>query len=384
MKNKKIILIGLIFICVVAVVYAFGRKGNRNILLVPVPYSEKEILEYLENHYNEKFAIKEEIALHENTKNKSYVAYPISNETIEFYVYDALEGGIGLWGSTPQSRKVYDTYTNSLLLKDLPTLKSIYLDISVEEYNVNNGYFVTNLTSGSYMQEITLSFDNSYHNVDNVSNKFIEVYNYIQDNLSKYKAAHTKISISTIGVRTEIDGSTLNVQDIKNNIIGYLVAKYREDGNYELFDIPADIKEKYPVKDIGWGNLLTKVYVNGELFDIKHYDTVKAVYSDGNLQIDGIDILLSGLKNHLELVDYNTFSNIDKIEDEIIYAYEKEDNIYILTKGDRGGISIYKYENSEISFIKDGWESMSSQELDKYFGVKVSYDFEKEILNIKY
>ncbi|MDD2409828.1 MAG: hypothetical protein PHD03_03815 [Bacilli bacterium] len=384
MKNKKIIVIGLIVIGLIAFAFTYD-KMVRKIHLITVPYSKAEILKYLEKHYNEKFAIKNEITLDKGTKDKVYIAYPINNKTVKFYVYDEYVGGyIGLGDSKGPLRELKDTYTNALLLKDLPNLQSIYPDLSVKEYNINYEFFVANLRSGSYMQDITLSFNNSYHDVDNVANKFIEIFNYVKDNISKYKTAHTKIRIDILGVSAQIDGDFPNIQDIKENITDYLIHKYRENDNNALFDIPPNIKEKYPVKNIGWGNLLTKVYVNGELFGIKQYDKVKAIYNNGNLKFDGIDVLIPGLKTHLKLVDYNSFNNLIKIEETIIFAYEIDNNIYILTQGKREGVSIYKYENSDVNFIKDGWESMSSQELNKYFGIKTSYDFEKEILNIEY
>lgn len=395
MKNKKLIIIGLIVICVIGIIFIFGNKIARKIPLVTVPYSKAEILKYLEKNYNEKFSIKQEITLNEETKNIVYIAYPISNETIEFYVLDNYDGGyIGLGGAKGPSRDLHDTYTNALLLRDLSNLKSIYPNISLEEYDVNNQYFTNSIWMGSAFQEIKLSF-NSYSDVENLSNKFNEIYTYVKDNLSKYKTAHTKIQIETNGVYAEIGDGIPDLEVVKDNIIRWLVDSYREKGNNEIFDIPVNLKEKHRVKDIGWGNLITKVYVNDKLVDIEHYKKVRIFYDGGCLQtsIGEIVEIIPELKNHLKLVDYNNFKNLNKIssEEEIIFAYEKDSNVYILTEDkNRGWTYIYQYENSDISRIEwDGSYNLTcndafKQRLDKYFGITTHYDFKKEILHLNY
>jgi hypothetical protein len=375
---------------------------------INVPYTEGEVLMCLKNRYNEDFAIKEWVVL--NERDKVYVVYPINDETVEFYVGSDTTRSISIRGI------LVDTYTNALLLKDLPALKNIYPDISVKEFDINYTFIFANLT------EIILSF-NSYQDVENVSNKFIEVHNYVEDNISKYKAIDMQIKISIEipsywhtkghgGYASYVPSSfTLNSQVIQNSITDSLIYNYRKEGNHELFNIPVNIREKYPVKDIGWGNRITKIYLNGELFEREQLDGVKATYSDGDLKFNGIDALIPILKSELEefkldykyikgkRYDYNEMEFIltnersgeyrsnnysERETEEIIYSYKKDNNIYILTQGDRGGISIYQYKNPDVNFLEDGWSSLSSQELNKYFGIKASYDFEKEILNLEY
>ena len=160
MKNKKLI-IGLIVICIIGIIFTLRNKMVRRIPFVTVPYSETEILNYLEKNYNEKFLIKQEISLNEDTKDIVYIAYPISNETLEFYVLDRYDNGyIDLGTSKGPSRDLSDTYTNALLLKDLSKLKEIYPNISLEEYDVDNEYFINSIWMGSAFQEVKLSLDN--------------------------------------------------------------------------------------------------------------------------------------------------------------------------------------------------------------------------------
>lgn len=396
MKNKKKIIISSIVFCITLLLFTFGNMIVRKIPFVTIPYSNREILRYLKKNYNQKFVIKEEVILNEDEKDIVYIVSPKNDETLEFYVIDRYDGGSFWLGGSGPSRNLLDTYTNALLLQELPILKNIYSNISIEEYDVNSEYFTNSLWTGSSYQKINLSF-NSYSEIDNVVDKYIEIYNYIQNNVSKYKPVHTEIQIETRGIYTEIGNTPPTVQNVKDNIIKWLVVAYRENGNNDIFNIPADLKEKYPIKDIGWGNNITKVYVNDNPIYIEQYKNIKMFYVNGCLQISIAEIvnLLPELKNHLVLVDYKNFKNLEEIlsDEEVFFAYLKDNNTYILTQDkNRGWSYIYKYENSEITRIY--WDESYitfidfndefKQRLDKYFGIKTSYDFEKEILNIYY
>ena len=397
MKKKQIIIISLIVFGVILSIFTFGNKIARKIPLVTVPYSKAEILRYLENNYHEKFIIKKEITLNEETKDLVYIVAPKNNESLEFYVLDEYDNGyIGLGGSKGPSRELHDTYTNALLLNDLPKLKNIYPNINLEEYSVNDQYFISGIWMGSTFQRINLSFS-SYHEVDNVAEKFMELYLYIKDNFAKYKPAHTTIKIETNGVYAEVGDSPPNIESIKDNMLRWLIENYREKGNQQIFEIPARIKEKHLVKDIGWGNQITKVYVNNNLVNIQHYQKVKIFYLGGCLQISVGEILeiIPELKNKLKTVNHSTFEKLNKIpsEEDIIFAYEKDHNIYLLTENKSNGwTAIYQYKSADINQIEWDHTYISSltcndttlNRSEKYFGIKITYDFEKEILHFNY
>ena len=87
--------------------------------------------------------------------------------------------------------------------------------------------------------------------------------------------------------------------------------------------------------------------------NVEQYKRISIDYFYGCLQIyiDEIFELIPELKTYLKLVDYNDFKNLNKIstEEKIIFAYEKDNNIYILTENINGVWTyLYKYENDNI------------------------------------
>ena len=397
MKNKKTIVRIITVVCVVVFVSLFGNKIARLIPLVTVQYSKTEMLSYLKRNYKEKFKIKEEIPLDKNEKDRVYIAYPVNDETVEFYVLDRYDNGyIGFGGSKGPSRELFDTYTNALLAKDLHNIEAIYPYISGENYKPDYEYFLSNLWMGSHYQEIDLSY-NLYRYVEEVANKYVEICKYIGDNIAKYKNVHTKIQIKTKGFSFEIGNGVPSVEKVKYNLVGWLIKNHRENRNRDIFSIPADVKEKYSVEDIGNGNYITTVIINGEIIDTGRYRRINMDYIDGGLRIDIGQILrlMPGLESSLLKIDYTGFQNLNKIpsEEDIIFAYEVEDGVFIITKNySYGAAYIYRYENHDISQIDWSFYAAEgtavndnfSEKLKRCFEISVSYDFEKEILYLEY
>ena len=383
MSKKRKVLVSVLIIIVVLTMLLIKVIQYTGIFgLWSISYTKTQIINHLEKKYDEKFIIKEEVENIEDNKDKFYIVYPVSDKTLEFFVQDeAPSYSIGLGGGSVSYREIHDTYTNSLLKKDLINLEKIYPKIYLEEYK-NTDY--NSIWFGSSYQTIELYFSNTYQEIDNFVYEIVEMYNYIQKNLNKYKITdnNTIIKIEAPGIALKVDNDTPRFTEIKENILNYLLYNFRENNNPEIYNIPADIKEKYEVKDIGWGNFITKIYINDNLFALEHFKNVKIVYKDEMASIDVSEIfeLILDLKNNLDLVEYNNLKNIDKIEGEIMLAYTKDNNIYILAEDDRGYVNIYEYLEGNIDLQE--WDYKDG--LNKYFGVTISYDFEKEILHINY
>ena len=389
--KKSIILIGflIILLFVIYELFIFLEGSKKEVK----PFSEGQVLQYLEDNYKEKFAIRYEVELPSDSKDKLYVVYPLVNPNFEFYVYDRYVSPSFIAGSYKSAkRELNDNYTYLLVSNDLSNIRNIYPNITIKDNSKDdNSYFY--LRFDSFEVQLDMEFVFSYGDLDNISNKYMEVFNYLTDNISKYKNTHTSILLKANDITHTVGTKPVSSEIIKDEILKRLVYSYREFEDSKIYDIPASVKENYKVENIGYGNDTTKIYVNNREVNVVKNNAVKMVYYQECLKADIADIfeIIPDLKEHLNIVDFSSFNNIDKIKGEVLFAYEKDNNIYIVSKdNDRGDMYLYKYANNDIETVS--WNSVYTfncdddlrKIYDNYFGIKISYDFNKEILHFNY
>ena len=389
--KKSVILIGflIILLFVIYELFIFLEGSKKEVK----PFSEGQVLQYLEDNYKEKFAIRYEVELPSDGKDKLYVVYPLVNPNFEFYVYDEYVSSSFIEGNYKSpKRELNDNYTHLLVSNDLSNIRNIYPNITIKDNSKDdNSYFY--LRFDSFEVQLDMEFVINYSDLDNISNKYMEVFNYLTDNISKYKNTHTSILLKANDITHTVGTKPVSSEIIKDEILKRLVYSYREFEDSKIYDIPASVKENYKVENIGYGNDTTKIYVNNKEVNVVKNNIVKMVYYQGCLKADIADIfeIIPDLKEHLNIVDFSSFNNIDKIKEEVLFAYEKDNNIYIVSKdNDRGDMYLYKYANNDIETVS--WMSVYTFKCDddlrkiydNYFGIKISYDFNKEILHFNY
>ncbi len=389
--KKTVVLIGflIILLFIIYELFIFMEGSKKEVK----PFSEGQILQYLEDNYKERFAIRYEVELPSDIKDKLYVVYPLINPNFEFYVYDEYVHSSFIAGSyNSAKRELNDNYTYLLVSNDLSKIRNIYPNITIKDHSKDDDSY-SYLSVDSFEVELDMEFVFNYSDLDNISNKYMEVFNYLTDNISKYKNTHTSILLKANDITHTVGTKPVSSEIIKDEILKRLVYSYREFEDSKIFDIPASVKENYKVENIGHGNDTTKIYVNNREVNVVKNNTVKMVYYQGCLKADISDIfeIIPDLKEHLNIVDFTNFNNIDKIKEEVLFAYEKDNNIYIVSKdNDKGDMYLYKYANNDIETVS--WKSVYNFKCDddlrkiydNYFGIKISYDFNKEILHFNY
>jgi hypothetical protein len=357
------------------------------------PFSETQILKYLEDNYKQKFALKYEVTLNNDDKNKLYVAYPLENTALEFYVYDEYDKGyLSLGSYKGPSRKLRDNYTHVLVSNDLDNIRKIYNNISLKQFSNDDGDY-SYLAVEDMEVELLIDYDLNASNVNELNNIFMDVVGYLNSNIAKYKNVHTSITLRSNDVFRVIGTGTVDLDTLKNDFYRKLVYNYREDGNSDIFNIPSNIKANYKVENIGYGNDITRILVNNREVYIVKNNTIKLVYYNGCLKADISDIfdIVSDLRNHLNVVNYSDFKGLDKIKEDILFAYEKDGNIYIVSKASNDTAKyLYQYIDNDVSPIS--WQKVYTfncndelkQIYEYYFGIRVSYDFDREILHFDY
>jgi len=372
------IIVALIIIVIIGFISVrfISTVSSTMVTLIPSqPYSSNKILGYLENKYHQKFIIKEK--LKEKLKSFSYIVYPANNKSLTFYVFDEYKPpSIIFLSYSPSTRELSDTYIATLITNDLPNIQQkVYKSIYIAEKD----------KICSYKQVLTIPLIN-YEDIDNVTNVISDLIKYFRTN-NRYSKDNIEIAVNYNNRHIEFNNnnmlasgfnisedSNLKVEEIKNILTKAFINQCREFRDDELFKIPVNIKQKYPVAEFIENPY---IYVNSK----KPIGEVRFGYINGFELIYGIENIIPLIKEKLILLDQNNYKIINS-EKKVQYAFKKDNNVYLLAEGDRGGLNIYSYNNGQITLCKDGYDSLTVDEIDKFFGLKVVYDYDKEILNI--
>lgn len=369
------------------------------------PYSKDDILLHLKDKYKKDFTINKAVK-----NDKYHIVYsvsPTNNSELNFYIVDQMEGGyIGLGAASEPTRIMSDNYIEALMWQDLPNLKKIYTGISLKDsYDVKK-LDRTDIKFRDSSQKIEISLS-GYEDIENTIINIDKLYKYIKrndkyignniifvfciyDESYTYDNGNRPLYYSDTKLR---DYTNLTSEDIKHSLIKSLLSIYRKNNSEELFNIPVDVRQQHPISSNDGEYIRMRssmAYINDQPSTVNLKFDIGIQPDEEKLVItSGVENIIPLLTNKITILDKNDYSIKGYPKDhEIINIYKKNNKIYYLTKDNEGDTSgwiyLYSYDKNISTLIKDIYlYGLSSEEMNEYFGISFSYDYEKELVVVK-
>lgn len=408
-KKKKIIIIILSILLVTIIAFLvynqiFNTSKTEQSAYSIAPYSKDDILLHLKDKYKNDFAINKAVK-----NDKFHIVYSVSptNSELNFYIVDQMEGGyIGLGAASEPTRIMSDNYIEALMWQDLPNLKKIYTGISLKDsYDVKK-LDRTDIKFRDSSQKIEISLS-GYEDIENTIINIDKLYKYIKgndkyignniifvfciyDESYTYNNGNRPLRYSDTKLR---DYTNLTAEDIKHSLIKSLLSIYRKNNSEELFNIPVDVRQQHPISSNDGEYIRMRssmAYINDQPSTVNLKFDIGIQPDEEKLVItSGVENIIPLLTNKITILDKNDYSIKGYPKDhEIINIYKKNNKIYYLTKDNEGDTSgwiyLYSYDKNISTLIKDIYlYGLSSEEMNEYFGISFSYDYEKELIVVK-